>query len=104
MAMQISFPRFLTAVVGMMMSMSLVTADQVVYLDRPSNGATWEPFFNPKTVNASIGEKIQFMARLSPVVGNSQSEVLTSLMILSIVFRPHELGIFRNQFLQSMCL
>jgi hypothetical protein len=76
MAMRISVPRLLTTVVGMM-SMSLVMADQIVYLDRPSNGATWEPFFNPKTVNASIGEKIQFIARLSPVVGNSQSEVIS---------------------------
>jgi hypothetical protein len=77
MAMRISVPRLLTTVVGMMMSMSLVMADQIVYLDRPSNGATWEPFFNPKMVNASIGEKIQFIARLSPVVGNSQSEVIS---------------------------
>ena len=77
MAMRISFPQFLTAVVGMMMSMSLVRADRIVYLDRPSNGATWEPFFNPKIVNASIGEKIQFIARLSSVVGNAQSEVLS---------------------------
>jgi hypothetical protein len=77
MVMRISFPQFLTAVVGMMMSMSLVVADQIVYLDRPSNGPTWEPFFNPKIVNASIGEKIQFIARLSPVIGNAQSGVLS---------------------------
>jgi hypothetical protein len=87
-----------------MMSMCSVMADQIVYLDRPSNGPTWEPFFNPKIVNASIGEKVTFIMRLSPVIGNAESGVVFFLMMLSIVFRSYELGIFRNQFLRSMCL
>jgi hypothetical protein len=96
--------QFLAAVGMVMMSMGLVMADQIVYLDRPSNGPTWEPFFNPKVVNASFGDKITFIARLDPVVGNAQSGVVFFLMILSIVFRPYELGIFGNQLLRSMCL
>jgi hypothetical protein len=72
MAIAISFTRLLTTAV---MAMGMVFADQIVYLDRPSNGPTWEPYFNPKVLNASIGEKVQFIARLSTVIGNAQSGV-----------------------------
>ena len=39
-----------------------VPADQVVLLDRPADSPTWEPHFNPKSVNASVGELIHFVA------------------------------------------
>lgn len=51
-------------------------ADQVVRLDRPSGSPTFEPYFNPKSVTADIGEIIHFegffgplSAVLSPKVG-----------------------------------
>jgi hypothetical protein len=56
----------------------VTVADQIVYLERPSGGPTWEPFFNPKTVNANIGEKISFIARFSPLIHDSTSEVFAS--------------------------
>ena len=44
----------------------IVLADQIVYLDRPGNSPQLvpEPAFNPKTVTASVGDKIKFIARL----------------------------------------
>ena len=42
----------------------LASADQVVYLDRPNIGPT-EPYFNPKSLNASVGEQIHFVARFN---------------------------------------
>lgn len=41
-------------------------ADKVVYLDR-LNGRLWEPYFNPDTLNADVGEKIHFVMRLGDV-------------------------------------
>jgi len=57
----------------------VTVADQIVYLERPSGGPTWEPFFNPKTVNANIGEKISFIARFSPLIHDSTSELFVPL-------------------------
>ena len=50
----------------------LSSADQVVYLERlglPNGDVNVidEPLFNPKTINASVGEKIHFQARFSDV-------------------------------------
>lgn len=85
--------------------MGMVLADQIVYLDRPSNGPTWEPFFNPNVVNASIGEKVQFIARIGSVMQNAGSDVLfRSWINLKVVLCPYELGIFGNKLLQPMCL
>jgi hypothetical protein len=47
-------------------------ADIVVYLDRLGVVSVYgfvmlEPFFNPKTVNASVGESVQFVARFSNI-------------------------------------
>lgn len=55
-----------------LLSSSLSLADQVVYLERlglPNGPANIidEPLFNPKTINASVGEKIHFQARFSDV-------------------------------------
>jgi hypothetical protein len=50
-----------------------VEADQVVYLDRfglrmaDSGDIMYEPLFNPKSVNASIDEKVTFVARLEDI-------------------------------------
>ena len=54
------------------LSFSLSVADQVVYLDRlglPNGPGVIidEPLFNPKSINASVGEKIHFQARFSDV-------------------------------------
>ena len=49
----------------------LSSADQVVYLERlglpNGDGIINEPLFNPKSINASIGEKIHFVTRFSDV-------------------------------------
>lgn len=42
-------------------------ADQIVLLDRPTGSTTWEPFFNPKTVNANVGELIHFVTNFEPL-------------------------------------
>ena len=50
-------------------------ADHIVYLDRTGipnvgyGGTIFEPLFNPKTINASIGETIQFLARFTDQTG-----------------------------------
>jgi hypothetical protein len=54
---------------------SRVMADQIVYLERPSGGPTWEPYFNPKTVNAAVGETVTFFARFSPLAQDSTNDV-----------------------------
>jgi len=43
--------------------------DQIVYLDRlnASNGTMWEPYFNPQSITADIGEQIHFVARLENI-------------------------------------
>src|SRR3981189_1296714 len=96
-------------------SWSMVAADQIVYLERPSGGSTWEPLFNPKTINAVIGENITFIARFNPIIHDSTSEVFSSPLahlasiykfgdLLTIVIRSTELGICRIQFHSAMRL
>jgi len=43
--------------------------DKIVYLDRldASNGAMWEPYFNPQNIMADIGEQVHFVARLDNI-------------------------------------
>jgi hypothetical protein len=36
-------------------------ADQIVYLERPNIGPI-EPYFDPKSITASVGEQIHFIA------------------------------------------
>jgi len=61
--------------------LTVSSADQIVYLDRlglpyAESGATiLEPVFNPKILNASVGETITFQARFKdetsvPVIYN----------------------------------
>jgi hypothetical protein len=50
--------------------MALVSmGDKIVYLDRldASNGKMWEPYFNPQSVTANIGEQVHFVARLENI-------------------------------------
>jgi hypothetical protein len=48
-------------------------ADQTVILDRPGlpnvgfNTIIFEPVFNPKIVNASVGEQIHFVSQFSDI-------------------------------------
>jgi hypothetical protein len=69
-----------TALLGsLLLFCPFLLADQVVYLDRPGavsgDGHTlWEPYFNPKSLNAAVGEVIQFVARFD----NIQSRPLTA--------------------------
>jgi hypothetical protein len=66
---------------------ALVPADQVVYLDRfglrmaDSGDIMFEPLFNPKTLDASVGEKVTFVARLEDItalhVSIGSKEMLT---------------------------
>jgi len=97
----------------------VTVADQIVYLERPSGGPTWEPFFNPKTVTASVGEKISFIARFNPIVHDSTSEVFpleilpyslyprlsslsVKLWVLIVVICTLELGFRRIQLHSSL--
>jgi len=50
------------------------SADQIVLLNRTGNHldsskgtVVWEPFFSPKTINASVGEQIHFVALLDDI-------------------------------------
>ena len=58
----------------------LSLADQIVFLDRPANPTIplAEPFFNPKSVTAEIGEKIQFIARFGDQRSFQPLDVLLS--------------------------
>jgi plastocyanin len=52
--------------------MQLSLADTTVYLDRLFDDVIWgvtmsEPYFNPKIVTASVGEKIHFVARFQDI-------------------------------------
>ena len=47
-------------------------ADQIVYLDRNVTTAVWEPHFFPTSVNASIGEKITFVARFETILAYTE--------------------------------
>src|SRR5208282_4545775 len=42
-------------------------ADQIVYLDRPSNpnGVIAEPYFNPQSITVNVGEQLHFVARFN---------------------------------------
>ena len=56
----------------LLLNSALSSADQIVYLERLGlpNGAVNvidEPLFNPKSINASVGETIRFQARFSDV-------------------------------------
>ena len=44
-----------------------ILATQIVLLDRPSDSPTYEPFFTPKSVNADVGETVQFVAAFEPL-------------------------------------
>lgn len=52
---------------------SFAIADQTVYLDRfglrmaDTGDIMFEPLFNPKIINASVGENITFLARLEDI-------------------------------------
>jgi len=51
-------------------SLALVSmGDKVVYLDRlgASNGTMWEPYFNPDSLTADIGEQVHFVARFANI-------------------------------------
>jgi len=58
-----------------------------VYLDRPGyyhagNGVEimQEPYFNPKSINASIGEQIHFIARFKDFTDLTYGDVRSSLL------------------------
>ena len=56
----------------LLLSFTVSSADQVVYLERlglPNGPGVIidEPVFNPKSINASVGEKIHFQTRFSDV-------------------------------------
>jgi hypothetical protein len=54
-------------------SLAVSVADQTVYLDRfglhladvPT--PMYEPIFNPKSINANVGEQINFIARFADI-------------------------------------
>ena len=63
-------------------------ADHVVYLDRPGHANSvghviWEPYFNPKSLEANVGERIRFVARLA----NIESINVQWLLSLTLIHR-----------------
>jgi hypothetical protein len=53
-----------------------VAADQIVYLNRTGNRVAssrgtvvWEPFFFPKSINASVGEQVHFVGLFNDITG-----------------------------------
>jgi hypothetical protein len=60
-------------VLSSMLFLSFGKADQIVYLDRfglrmaDTGDIMFEPLFNPKSINASVGENVTFVARLEDI-------------------------------------
>src|SRR5579862_3731923 len=84
-----------TALLGsLLLFCPFLLADQIVYLDRPGavtgDGYTlWEPYFNPKSLNASVGEVIQFVARFDNIQSRprtAKSRLFTPL--IASILRP----------------
>jgi hypothetical protein len=46
-------------------------ADQTIYLSRPPNSSTWEPYFTPVSITADIGERIHVVANISALLNSS---------------------------------
>jgi hypothetical protein len=51
-------------------------ADQIVYLERPNIGPA-EPYFNPKVLNASVGEQIHFIANFDETTKVVHTETIS---------------------------
>jgi hypothetical protein len=90
MATQLSLPQlFWTSLLWI-----CVLADKIVYLDRPghyhSGGNTImsEPFFNPNSISANIGEQIQFVAQFKDLTSLSGRNVLPSNPSADNDYRP----------------
>jgi hypothetical protein len=56
-------------------------ADQTVYLNRPENSITWEPYFSQTSITAGINETIHFVANFSSFP--TGTEVIKSLVMSS---------------------
>jgi hypothetical protein len=52
-------------IVGLFLFFVPSLADKTVYLERPGEQASFQaqPIFNPSTLHAELGEKVQFIAR-----------------------------------------
>jgi hypothetical protein len=51
-----------------------------VYLNRPADSPTWEPYFSPSNISADIGDEIQFVARFDPIPANQSSTEVYSFL------------------------
>lgn len=49
--------------------LSGLRAEKIVYLDRldASQGKMWEPYFNPQSIVADVGEQVHFVSRLEDI-------------------------------------
>jgi hypothetical protein len=61
----------------------LSLADTVVYLDRPGpvnnlGDTLFEPYFNPKSVRATVGERIHFVARFRNIQNSLRTVIAHS--------------------------
>lgn len=60
-------------VLSSLLLFSFGKGDQIVYLDRfglrmaDTGDIMFEPLFNPKSINASVGENVTFLARLEDI-------------------------------------
>jgi hypothetical protein len=74
-------------VLSSILFLSFGKADQIVYLDRfglrmaDSGDIMVEPLFNPKSINASVGENVTFVTRLEDISGLSVFPLTTTLTV-----------------------
>jgi hypothetical protein len=87
---------------GLVTLLNRAAADQVVYLSRPAGGRTWEPYFNPKTITANVGERVHFLALFEPLpdlVFPQLAGVLTCQGFL-----PFPVGFCRVELFEPLCV
>lgn len=83
----------------------VLMADQTVFLDRMT-ASLWEPYFNPKSIVADVGEKINFVARFDDVKTNygTVSIIVRLYDINASEFYDFCMGFCRVQFFQPVHL
>jgi hypothetical protein len=74
------FPSMPEKFIWLLSLLSGLRADKIVYLDRldASQGRMWEPYFNPQSIMADVGEQVHFISRLEDI-GARYGAVLTCI-------------------------
>lgn len=88
-----------TLLISTLLSWSVSLADQIVSLERPNVGPI-EPYFDPKSINANVGEQIHFIANF-----NLTTKVLlfaNSVLLITLEFCSVYVVIWRIRLWYSM--